>query len=368
MKMTDPLNDRLLSHRENLLDMTVYPMPDRALDEGEVRLRLDLFSLTTNNITYAGFGNSIGYWGCFPSPDPDYGAIPVWGFADIVESTREDVPVGQRVWGYFPMGRDLVVHPDEVTQRSFVDTSNGRDAIPAIYARYVFCGTHNHYDATTEAASTIFRPLFMTSYGAVEFLRHHDFFNAGRIVVSGASSKTGMGIGWCLRRLGLTTIGLTSPRNMDFVTQGGLFQEVYTYDALADLGRGTKTVYVDLTGSPKVRADLHAALGEDLAYDCFVGATQADEFPKAPTGSKIEPVFFFTATVLDSHRERGIIHAFLDRYEDVQTQFVTEMTTGTTALLNIQETQGLTGAKAVLRGLIKDGGDPSIGHVVRLSG
>ena len=63
----------------------VNPAP-APLGEGEVRLRVDRFALTTNNITYAVYGEAMQYWNFFPAAEPGWGRVPVWGFADVAES------------------------------------------------------------------------------------------------------------------------------------------------------------------------------------------------------------------------------------------------------------------------------------------
>ena len=63
------------------------------LEPGEVRLAVDAFALTANNVTYAAIGDLLQYWSFFPAPDR-WGRVPVWGYADVVESTLDDVPVG----------------------------------------------------------------------------------------------------------------------------------------------------------------------------------------------------------------------------------------------------------------------------------
>ena len=78
---------------ETMLDPLVTPEPA----EGEVVLALDRFSLTTNNITYAAYGDAIGYWRVFPTGRDDYGLMPVWGFADVAASRAEGIEVGARV-------------------------------------------------------------------------------------------------------------------------------------------------------------------------------------------------------------------------------------------------------------------------------
>ena len=47
--------------------------PDRR-QEGQALLRIESFGLTSNDITYAVFGEAMNYWGFFPASDPDWGS------------------------------------------------------------------------------------------------------------------------------------------------------------------------------------------------------------------------------------------------------------------------------------------------------
>lgn len=282
--------------------------------ESEVVLALDLFSLTTNNITYAAYGDAIGYWSVFPTGRDGYGLMPVWGFADVVASRAEGVEVGARVFGYFPMADTLVVQAEKVSRGGFADASPWRKAVPDIYNRYVLCAADRHYDPALESAEAIFRPLFVTSYTAVDFLRDNGFFGARRIVVSSASS-----------------------------------------------------LYLDLAGDPALRRRVHARLGDDLTYDCLVGSTLGDAFPQHDPGLVgPRPEFFFAATTLDRHRERGTLHAFYERFLADQKTFFQHVTDPAHPWITLVEHQGLEAGARVVRALADHGGDPAEGAVVRL--
>jgi len=102
MDPTDPrTGQRFLVARGDLRQCRVVPDPDapaqRPLAEGQARLRIDRFALTANNITYAAFGEAMKYWQFFPSGDPAWGCIPVWGFAEVLESRAEGVAPGERL-------------------------------------------------------------------------------------------------------------------------------------------------------------------------------------------------------------------------------------------------------------------------------
>ena len=98
--MTDEQGARLWVSRADLHTSQLVPDPDapaaRPLAEGEARLRIHRFALTANNITYAAFGEAMHYWDFFPTGDPAWGCIPVWGFAEVAESRVPGLGVGER--------------------------------------------------------------------------------------------------------------------------------------------------------------------------------------------------------------------------------------------------------------------------------
>lgn len=81
------------------------PADQLMLDTGEILVKIEKFAYTANNITYAVAGDQIGYWQFFPAQGEQadgWGVIPVWGFAEVIESKTADIPVGDRLYGYFP--------------------------------------------------------------------------------------------------------------------------------------------------------------------------------------------------------------------------------------------------------------------------
>ena len=56
-----------------------------------MRLKVESFSVTTNNITYAVVGDGFGYWNFFPPVGDDaegaggsWGVVPMWGHAKVI--------------------------------------------------------------------------------------------------------------------------------------------------------------------------------------------------------------------------------------------------------------------------------------------
>ena len=143
------------------------PLP--ALSDGEVLIKVDHFALTANNITYAAFGEAMGYWNFFPAPE-GFGRIPVWGYGDIVESRHPDLSVGERVYGYFPMSSHLVIQADRVSKSGFIDRAEHRAALAAVYNNYMRVSSTGTHQASAEPAQSILWPLFMTSFVIDDFL------------------------------------------------------------------------------------------------------------------------------------------------------------------------------------------------------
>ena len=85
--------DTLLVRKDDLHASRLHSAADQPLADGQVRVRIERFALTANNITYAAFGSAMHYWDFFPSGEADWGIIPVWGFATVSHSL---LPGGRR--------------------------------------------------------------------------------------------------------------------------------------------------------------------------------------------------------------------------------------------------------------------------------
>ena len=90
-----------LVQRDDLTKSEFREVPHKPLTAGQIRLTIDRFAFTSNNISYAQAGDALNYWAFFPAPE-GFGSIPVWGFATVVESELDDLPTGEIIWGYYP--------------------------------------------------------------------------------------------------------------------------------------------------------------------------------------------------------------------------------------------------------------------------
>lgn len=277
--MVQDAGSRLLVSKGRLHDVRVAPDTDapaqRALAEGEARLAIDRFALTANNITYAAFGEAMHYWQFFPTGDAAWGCVPVWGFATVVESRAAGVPVGERVYGFLPMGTHLVVQPAAVRAGGFVDSAPHRQSLAAVYNQYAFCSADPAYEPAREGHQAVLKPLFTTAFLIDDLLAERGFFGAGQLLLSSASSKTAYATAFCLSRRAERPrlVGLTSPANLDFARSLGCYDTVLSYTAVGTLDAAVPAVYVDFAGSTPVRRSVHEHFGDALRYSCAVGGT-----------------------------------------------------------------------------------------------
>lgn len=270
------------------------------LADGAVRLAVESFSVTANNITYAVVGDGFGYWNFFPPKGADsegLGVVPMWGHAKVVESNHPDIAIGERVYGYLPMGTELDVRPGNVSAGSFMDMTDYRQPMSPVYNQYSRLATDPEHDPAREKERMIFGPLFKTGFLIEYFMRNQDWFGAREVILTSASSKTAMGLASVAKQNspGIKRIGLTSANNADFVESTGLYDEVYSYGEIGTLPL-TDCVSVDFAGNAEVLTRLHEHFSDTLKYSCLVGATHIEArstFGGADNLPGAKPTLFF---------------------------------------------------------------------------
>ncbi len=247
------------------------PLPELA--EGAVRLAVESFSVTANNITYAVVGDGFKYWDFFPAPE-GLGIVPMWGHAKVIASNHPDIAVGERVYGYLPMASHLDVRPGKVSAGGFLDTTDYRQPMSPVYNTYTRLAADPEHDPSREAERMIFGPLFRTGFLIEYFLRGEGWFGAEQLIVTSASSKTAMGLASVAKANSpdIRRIGLTSKGNAGFVEASGLYDEVVAYDDLDRLPV-LRSVSVDFAGNAELLARIHRHFEDALAQSVLVGVT-----------------------------------------------------------------------------------------------
>ena len=355
----------LLVRRDDLHELRFDEAPSRPLGEGEARLRVETFAFTSNNVTYAVFGEAMKYWDFFPAPEPGWGRVPVWGFADVVESTTAGVAEGQRVYGYLPMSTELVVRPARVDERGFVDSSEHRRPMASAYSAYSFVATDPVYDASHEAAQMLLRPLLYTAFLLDDFVADNGFFGASTVVLSSASSKTAAGTAFFLsEREAVEVVGLTSPGNVGFVSELGVYGRVVSYDEVGSLGAGP-AVFIDIAGDAAVRAAVHHHYGDALVFSSAVGGTHWDAARGAGVDGPLPgaaPSFFFAP---DQGRKRSEEWG-AGKLDEAFAASWRRAVAWSDGWLEVRESRGEDAVRAAYLEVLDGGSPPSVGHVLSL--
>lgn len=341
-----------------LADLALGPLPDAA-----VRLAIESFSVTANNITYAVVGDGFKYWDFFPAPE-GLGIVPMWGHARVIESRHPDIAVGERVYGYLPMASHLDVVPGRVSPGGFSDVSEHRQPMSPVYNSYTRLAADPEHDPAREAERMIFGPLFRTGFLIEYFLRGHSWFGAEQLIVTSASSKTAMGLASVARQSspGIRRVGLTSKGNVGFVEASGLYDEVLAYDDLDRLAV-LRSVSVDFAGNAELLARIHRHFEDALAHSVLVGATHIEArsvFGKSEPLPGPKPQLFFApdhaVAFFKAHgaEEGGKLVAAAWR----------EFLKAAEGSIAIERHQGLDAARQVFTAMVAGQIDPAKGIVI----
>jgi len=338
---------------------------------GEALLKIRRLAVTTNNITYAAFGDTphLRYWNFFPTGDDGWGHMPAWGFADVVSSTVDGLEVGERFYGYWPIASHLLVQPVRVTERGFYDGTPHRLELTSAYNQYQRIRTDAAYRPEYENYQMLLRPLFITSFMLADFLEDNDFFGARRIVFSSASSKTAYGTAFCLRqRDDLELVGLTSARNIGFVEGLGCYRRGVAYDELESLDPAVPTLYVDFSGDAELRARVHRHFGRALVYDCYAGSAHSHEHLGKTTQELPGPApqpYFAPNQIKKRNADWGPAEV-TRRFNEAQLAFIRRVSDVERPWMRVQEHVGFEAARDLVEALVAGRIDPTDGHVVVL--
>lgn len=278
-------------------DLTQQPLGPQ-----QVLVKIDKFALTANNITYAVVGEQIGYWQFFPPHDlqsdgakidtQGWGILPVWGFAEVVQSNNSEVPVGERLFGYFPPAAHLTLTPGNVGVMSWHDMSEHRSKLPPAYNIYRRVTAEPNYNKAHEDDRMLLFPLHLTSFALYDYFQENNWFGASQLVMLSASSKTSTGLAYGVKYDRNTNnpapslVALTSARNCDMVKSLNAYQQTFTYEQIEQIDASKPTLIVDMSGNTQAMNALHKHLGDNMKFCSNVGVTHRDEF--SPGGQNSE--------------------------------------------------------------------------------
>ena len=371
------LSNRVLEiRRSSIGDAEVHEEPITELADGEIRLRIDRFAVTANNVSYAGAGDLLGYWDFFPSSDPStWGRVPAVGYAEIVESRNADLPVGGRYHGWYPMA-ESVTFTATATRDGFRDDGDHRQSHAPIYRAFSRTDADPFHDDAPDGEDrhALLRVLLLTGFLADEFFADSGgstangdapFFGAEQVVVLSASSKTAIGFSQrAAKRDGLAVVGLTSAGNAQFVRSLGCYDTVVTYDQIDDPDIGVPkvdSVVIDMAGNPNVLAAVHHRLGDRVKHSMMIGKSHHDAVPTAAGGALpgASPQFFFAPTELDRLIEGWGGAEYRRRTTEATPEFID----ASRAWMTIDERRGPDGPASAWASIYAGDVPPNVGVV-----
>lgn len=347
-----------------LTETQIHEDAPPALGDSEVRLKVESFSVTANNITYAVIGDMFGYWNFFPA-EGDYGVVPMWGHAMVEESRNPEIAVGERLYGYLPMGTHLDVLPGKISAGGFTDMAAHRQPMSPIYNQYSRLSADPEHDPAKEAERMLFGPLFKTGFLIEAMFRREGWFGAQNLIMTSASSKTAMGLASVAKDLSpaVERIGLTSAGNVEFVRSTGLYDQVLSYNDLASLPK-QPSVSVDFAGNSGLLRGIHEELGEHLKYSCLVGATHVDARGLGGGGAEMpgpKPILFFAPDHAVATVEELGPKGFGEAVGASWRNFLKTVD----GLVKIDERQGIEAAIPAFIDTLQGKADPAIGIIIR---
>ena len=350
--------------RRNLRETRWLEAPEAPLPAGGARLRIELFALTANNITYARVRRRDGATGAsFRRPT----RTPAASRSGASRRSSNRAATASRwasaIYGYFPMADAVVLQPGRVGAAGFVDEAPHRRDLPAVYNHYLRCSADPLYDSAHEGELALLRPLFTTSFLIDDFLADNAFFGARTVILSSASSKTAYGTAFCLARRrdtpqAVRIVGLTSAPNAGYARGLGCYDDVCLYDQVAQLDAEVPSVYVDMSGSVAVRAAVHAHFGDRLRYSCSVGGTHWDDLGSGKGLAGPRPVLFFAPAQSRKRLAEWGAEAFGRKLAEAWHAFMVPVTATADPWLQVVRAHGKAAVEATYRAQL-DGSVPA---------
>lgn len=340
----------------------VVDTPPAALGQGQIRLTVERFAFTANNISYALAGDMLDYWGFFPAEDP-WGRLPVMGLATVAESAHDEIEAGGRYFGFYPMSDEVVIEA-RAAQDGFRDVGAHRSEHAAAYVSFMDVGQDAAFREDRVDEYLLLRGLFLTSFLVEDFLDDNDGFGATQVLVTSASSKTSIALAHCLSQRGTPAVGFTSAGNVDFVEGLGLYGSVLTYDDVESLDPTAPSVVVDMAGSAEVIGRIHRHFGDGLGHSCQVGATHWEEAggTEAPLPGPA-PQFFFAPTQMQKRRDEWGPGELERRLADAFGAFLDQAP----QWLSVRRGAGPDAVEAVYRETLEGQVSPDTGQILSMA-
>jgi len=353
--------------KNDLAKARIIDTPLPTAKHGEIVVKVDKFAFTANNLTYGVMGEQIGYWQFFPAQDNekgDWGILPVWGFADVVESRADGIDVRERLFGYFPPAAYLSMVPVGVSALRLIDGSAHRAHLPPGYNLYRRVKAEPGYNPELDNERMLLFPLHITSFCLWDCLQDKDWYGAKQSIVISASSKTSIGLAYALKadENAPPTIGLSSKRNLELLNKLDIYDATLSYDNIKDIDSAIPTVIVDMSGNASLLAALHSHLGDNMLHCINVGLTHWEQSHSDEGVNSERSEFFFAP----SHIQKRLKDWGPEGFEQKSTQFMFTTTRKCREWLTLRKIDGISGLAEIYHDICEGKIAPDEGLIVQL--
>jgi len=364
---TSAQRTELVVHRRDIGRTELRTSGLGALASGHVRVEIERWALTANNITYAQFGDLLAYWAFYPvAGDGDtWGHVPAMGWGRVVASDVAAIEPGQRYYGWWPMASSVDIQATP-TASGFRDDGAHRAPHAPVYRSFTRTDLDAQYTtAADEDRHALLRGLLVTGFLIDAFFLARPALGVTQAIVMSASSKTALGYAHCARARDATRlVGVTSASNRAFVEGVGLYDAVVTYDEIATTGsidpEATSAV-VDMAGAGAAVAAIHGRLGDRIAHSMVVGKSHHDAAPVAvPAGP--QPQMFFAPSEIEGRIAEWGADGYARRVHEALGSFID----GSHRWLTIDTARGPEAAQAAWGRLHAGAVGPEIGLIASL--
>jgi hypothetical protein len=271
---------QLTVNKNDIRKSKIAPNPrPQQLEKGQVLVKIKKLALTASNVAYAHFGTSRRFWDFFPSPVSGIGILPAWGFGEVVESANEDIPVGEWLYGFFPVASHLVMDAQKTNETIIQSVDLHRLEIASVYNNYTITEEKLDYNARYDDLQALFQPQFFHTFMLEDLLFEKGYFDSEQIVITSASSNIAILLAFLIaerrKQEGNSTkiIGLTTFSKAGYVRKSGFFDEIRGYEELNTLSKDEKTLIADFTGNKAMLEEIQDYFGESLTQLYLVGTS-----------------------------------------------------------------------------------------------
>ena len=356
----------LLVRQDQLGSTRIETREDEPLADGQIRVRVDSFALTSNNITYAAFGEAMNYWQFYPDRRARLGHRAGVGLRHrgaVAASGRGGGRATLWLLAHGQPGRAATRPPDGLRlqrrRAASRPTARALQPVPAMQRRPVL------HAPDSEDVQAILRPLFITSWLIDDFLADNDFFGARTVLLSSASSKTAYGTAFQLQPAAGHRGG-----GPDLAGQPARSAKAWAataacsaYDELDQLPADTPCVYIDFAGNAQLRRAIHTRFA-NLKLQLL-----DRRHPRGPAGRRqgfagpARQLFFAPAQVKKRQAEWGAAELG-KRLVEAWHAFSAKVCDADAPWLQVQHHHGPEAVQAAYAQVLAGRGDPRQGHIL----